>query len=148
MGLIESKSQLVVLTKQWTNQSFLAGSSFPELGSAETLFVADRPYMIVSVIEKHTVAAGSTTLQLLGVLGSTTLGSAPPLLASTIPIGGTVNIYNQGILFGSAVLSTSTPLGTTAIAPVLGLGDSIVLQYTTANLLPPVGCLTVVLQTI
>ena len=142
MGLVESHSQLVVVTKQWP---FNPGSAF-ESGSSVNLFVADRTYQVVSVTERHSVA-GSTTFMLVGALGSTPLGSAAPLLASTIPASA-VNVANFGTLLGSAVLSGSTPLGTTATGPILQAGDGLGILYGTPGGPYPVGILTVVLQTI
>ena len=151
MGLIESKSQLVVLTKQWTQGSGVVGAGSATLpidtNLTTQLFVADRPYQVVSVFERHSVV-GSNTLMLVGALGSTPLGSAANLLASTISTFSAVNIFNQGVLFGSAVLSTSTPLGTTAIAPVLGQGDALGIAYGSAGSLQPLGTIQVILQTI
>jgi hypothetical protein len=142
MGLIESKSQLVVVTKQWTTASIGL-----ELGSSVNLFVADRPYQVVSVTERHSVV-GSTLVMLVGALGSTPIGSAANLLASTIPTTGAVNVTNFGTLFGSAVLSGSTQFGTTATGPVLGSGDALGILYSLPANQLPVGTLQVVLQTI
>ena len=146
MGLIESRSQLLVVAKTWVTGSAGAGSSL-ETSPTANLFVADRPYQVVSVTERHSVT-GSTTVMLVGALGSTPMGSAANLLASTIPLTSAVDVFNVGTLFGSAVLSGSTPLGTTAIGPVLGQGDGLGLRYTTPGNFPPVGVLTVILQTI
>ena len=154
MGLIESKSQLVVLTKQWSQGSgsiAITGSTLYSLPFdtqfTTQLFVADRPYQVVSVVERHSVL-GSTPVMLVGALGSTPLGSGTPLLASTIPTFSTVNIPNFGTLFGSAVLSGSTAFGTTAVGPILGSGDALGVAYGSAGLLQPVGSIQVILQTV
>ena len=141
MGLIESRSQLLVVSKLWTT------ASTGETGSTAQLFVADRPYQVVAVTERHSFI-GSTTVMLVGALGSTPLGSGTNLLASTIDCTAAVDVFRQGVLWGSAVLTTSSPLGTTATGPVLGLGDALGVRYTTSTNLPPVGVLSVVLQTI
>ena len=142
MGLIESRSQLLVVSKQWIT------ASTGETGSTAQLFVADRPYQVVAVTERHSFD-GSSTVMLVGALGSTPLGSGTNLLASTIDCTATaVDVYRQGVLFGSAVLTASSPLGTTATGPVLGLGDALGIRYTTASVTPPVGVFSVVLQTI
>ncbi len=142
MGLQESHSQLIVVTKQWTTASIGL-----ELGSSVNLFVADRSYQVVSVTERHSTI-GSTTVMLVGALQSTPVGSAANLLASTIPTTGPVNVTNFGTLFGSAVLTSSTVLGTTAVGPVLGSGDALGLLYSNPANLLPVGVLQVILQTI
>lgn len=151
MALIESKTQIVVLTKQWTQGSGVVGAGSATLPFdtqvTTQLFVADRPYEVVSVLERHSVA-GSTTVMLVGALGSTPLGSGTNLLASTIQTYSAVNVFNQGTLLGSAVLSTSTPLGSTAVGPVIQLGDALGIAYGSSGSLQPVGTLQVILQTI
>ena len=149
MGLVESKSQLVAVTKIWVQASATSGSPLfvPDTQVSTNLFVADRPYQVVSVTERHSVI-GSTTVMLVGAPGSTPVGSAINLLASTIPLTSAVNVTNFGTVLGSAVLSGSTPLGTTATGPVLAQGDALGLLYANAGNNQPVGILTVVLQTI
>lgn len=151
MGLVESHSQLVVLTNQWTQGSGVVGAGSATLPIttqvATQLFTADRGYQVVSVLERHSVA-GSTTIMLVGALGSTPVGSGTNLLGSTISTFSAVNVPNGGVLFGSAVLSTSTVLGTTATGPVLGSGDALGIVYGSSGSLQPVGTLQVILQTL
>lgn len=139
MANVESKSQLIVITKTWQT------ASSGDTGSTSQLFVADAPYQLVSVTERHSFV-GSTTVMLVGALGSTPMGSGTNLLASTIDLTAAVDVFRSGVLWGSAVLTTSSPLGTTATAPVLGQGDGLGLRYTTSSNLPPVGVLSVVLM--
>ena len=146
MGLIESRSQLLAVTKQWTTVSVASGSAF-ETGFTPVIFTADRPYQVVSVTERHEVQ-GSSTIMLVGALGSTPIGSGLPLLASTISTFSAIDVFQTGTLLGSAVLTGSSPLGTTATGPVLAQGDGLGVRYTTAGATPPVGVLTVILQTI
>ncbi len=151
MGLQESHSQLVVLTNQWTQGSGVIGAGSATLPFttqvATQLFVADRSYQVVSVVERHSVV-GSTTVMLVGALSSTPVGSGTNLLASTIQTYSAVNVANFGTLFGSAVLTTSTVLGSTAVGPVLGSGDALGIVYGSSGSLQPVGTLQVILQTI
>ena len=148
MGLVESKSQLIAVNKQWPSVSSIAVGSSIETLSTPLIFVADTPYQVVSVTERHAVA-GSTTVMLIGALGSTPLGSGTPLLASTISTFSAVDVFQTGTLYGSAVLTGSSPLGTTATGPVLAQGDALGVRYTTVGAMLPIGGgMTVILMKI
>jgi hypothetical protein len=118
-------------------QGALTGSS-PVGSSYQTsitnhIFVADAPCQVVAVTERHNVL-GSTTGMLVHAIGSTPLGSAANVLASTIDHTAAVDVYRTGTLINSTTLTQ------------LATGDALGWRFTTPGNYPPVGGVTVTLE--
>jgi hypothetical protein len=71
---------------------------------------------------------------LVHAVGSTPLGSSANVLASTISHFSAVDVYQQGTLFNSTVLT------------VLAVGDGLGWRWSIPGALPPVGGVTVTLE--
>src|ERR1700687_2882236 len=105
MAIFEQKGGSIVLTTKFIGSTLESTTGYcpmftPELGAY---------YQVQAVTERHSVI-GSSTIMLVAAPGTTPMNStAILLLASTIDLTSTINIPNYGTLFGSAVLSGSTP---------------------------------------
>jgi hypothetical protein len=110
-------------------------ASLYETTTARHVFVADAPCQVVAVSERHSVV-GSTTGMLVKATGSTPLGSAENVLASTISHFSAVDVANYGTVLNSTTLTK------------LAKGDALGWRWGTPDNLPPVGGVTVTLQRI
>lgn len=121
----------------FTKDLDFAGStgSTVETRYVRPIWTADAPTAVVAVIERHSVL-GSTTGMLVHAIGSTPLGSASPVLASTIDHTSAVDVANKGTIIGSTTLTQ------------LAVGDELGWQFTTQGNLSPVGSVSVTLQRI
>jgi hypothetical protein len=125
----------VSYTIAWQGQltgSSPAGSSY-QTSITNHIFTADAPCQVVAVTERHSVL-GSTAGMLVHAVGSTPLGSSANVLASTISHFSAVDVYQQGTLFNSTVLT------------VLAVGDGLGWRWSIPGALPPVGGVTVTLE--
>lgn len=144
MALAESKTEILTITKELLGSSAIStgsGTLLQDTSYTRNIFVADGGWQVTDFLERHSVL-GSTTVMLVGALGSTPIGSGTNLLASTVPLTSAVDVVNVGTLLGSAVLSGSGSF------PVLSRGDALGLRWGNAGNLAPVGTVTVVLQRI
>lgn len=79
-------------------------------------FIADRPYYVIDIVERHEVAGGApgdATVDVLSVPSGTAPGSGSSLLSSTISLAATANVNQTASLstvVGRLRLNTGTAL--------------------------------------
>jgi hypothetical protein len=110
-----------------------AAGSYPETAVSRPIWTCDAPTQLLAVLERHSVV-GSTLMTVVKATGSTPLGSAAPVISTTISGVSAVNVYQSGTLYNSTALLQ------------YAVGDQVGVLWSVPGAMPPVGIVTLVLQ--
>jgi hypothetical protein len=119
------------------HHDFFSGST-GETSANKYIFIADQPYTVQQAVGAYSVT-GSTTINVgkafLNASAGVTVGSAVPILSAAMNYaGGSAMIPLTGAVVASTTLSQ------------LAINDALALVWTTANGLPPIGFIDIILQ--